>query len=41
MLVRITEVKPKKSTDKLFSAEFSIEHVGECDSPFLRNEIRQ
>ena len=37
MLIGITEVKPKNSMEKLFPAEFSIDHIGEYDSPFHRN----
>ena len=37
MLIGITEVKPKNSTDKLFPAEFPIDHIGDYDSPFHKN----
>ena len=37
MLIAITEVKPKHSIDKLFPTEFSIEHMGDYDSPLHRN----
>ena len=37
MLIAITEVKPKHSIDKLFPAEFSIEHIGDYDSLLHRN----
>ena len=37
MLIAITEVKPKHSIDKLFLAEFSIDHIGDYDSPLHRN----
>ena len=32
-LIVITEVKPKHSIDKLFPAEFSIQDIGDYDSP--------
>ena len=37
MIIGITEVKPKNSIDKLFPAEFSIDHIGDYDSPFCKN----
>ena len=37
MLIAIIEVKPKQSIDKLFPAEFSIDHIGDYDSPLHRN----
>ena len=37
MIIGITEVKPKNSMDKLFPAEFSIDNIGDYDSPFCKN----
>ena len=37
MLIGITEVKPKNSMEKLFPAEFSIDHIREYDSSFHGN----
>ena len=37
MIIGITEVKPKNSSETLFPAEFAIDHIGEYDSPFHRN----
>ena len=37
MLIAVTEVKPEHSIDKLFPAEFSIDHIGDYDSPLHRN----
>ena len=39
LLISITDVKPKYSIDKLFPAKFSIEHIGNYDSPFHRNIV--
>ena len=37
MCIAITEVKTKHRIDKLFPAEFSIEHIGDYDSPLYQN----
>ena len=37
MIIGITEVKPKNSSETLFSAEFAIDHIGEYDLPSHRN----